>query len=45
MCGIAGRVAAPGERPSPEALHAMGERIAHRGPDDATDPGLIEDAA
>jgi asparagine synthase (glutamine-hydrolysing) len=36
MCGIAGIVAGPGERPSPEALTAMGDCIAHRGPDDAT---------
>jgi asparagine synthase (glutamine-hydrolysing) len=36
MCGIAGVVVAPGARPSPERLTAMGAAMAHRGPDDAT---------
>jgi asparagine synthase (glutamine-hydrolysing) len=36
MCGIAGIVAAPGEAPARETLQAMGDAIAHRGPDDAT---------
>ena len=36
MCGIAGIVAAPGDRPSAESLTAMGDAIAHRGPDDST---------
>jgi asparagine synthase (glutamine-hydrolysing) len=36
MCGIAGAVAAPGGCPSAESLTAMGDAMAHRGPDDAT---------
>src|SRR5437660_1627890 len=33
MCGIYGAVMRPGEEPRPSLLHAMGERLAHRGPD------------
>ena len=33
MCGIAGWVAAPGEPIAPEAMGAMLEALAHRGPD------------
>src|SRR2546426_4731070 len=33
MCGIYGAVMRPGEEPRPALLHAMGERLAHRGPD------------
>ena len=36
MCGIAGIVAPEGRRPEREALVAMGDALAHRGPDDAT---------
>ena len=35
MCGIAGAVVPTGETPSFETLGAMGEALAHRGPDDA----------
>jgi asparagine synthase (glutamine-hydrolysing) len=34
MCGIAGCVARPGERPDDAALRRMADAIAHRGPDD-----------
>jgi asparagine synthase (glutamine-hydrolysing) len=34
MCGIAGVVERPGERAPREALEAMGDALAHRGPDD-----------
>jgi len=34
MCGIAGFILARGQRPEPELLDRMAERLAHRGPDD-----------
>jgi asparagine synthase (glutamine-hydrolysing) len=34
MCGIAGCIAAPGERPDAGALERMAAALAHRGPDD-----------
>ncbi len=36
MCGIAGWVAPRGAQPDEGVLRAMGEAMAHRGPDDAT---------
>jgi len=35
MCGIAGYLTAPGERPAPDPLEAMAASLAHRGPDGA----------
>ncbi|SDX29879.1 asparagine synthase (glutamine-hydrolysing) [Allochromatium warmingii] len=34
MCGIAGFICAHGQRPEPDLLDRLAERLAHRGPDD-----------
>src|SRR5262245_60540919 len=43
MCGLAGIAYADSRRPDPEALRAMSEALAHRGPDDSGEhiaPGI-----
>ena len=35
MCGIAGYLSAPGDRNAVQVLRGMGDKIAHRGPDDS----------